>query len=1587
MKTIKLILPILLFALMSHASTSLAEDTDIYSGLSGAAGIPNVLMVMDTGANFSANAATPCAAYGSGGAPSLGGTGGGVEQCALVDAIESLPLGKVNIGLMVNNGNNFTDGAAAGVGPCIGTYGGCLLKPLTLMDADGKSALISFIKSWDSSGSNSATKFIIKSGGDRTGSNMQEAWAYYTGKIGLSGKDYVTNILSSGCQKNFIINIGNSFSNSGGPGDTAGSDPNNSSTGLPSAQVAATAAQQLKLTDTITFNESTCGVTSLVAGDSASDWSENWADEWARYMHATDGSSTREEIQKITTYTIGVINNGANTCKPDYPALLTNMARYGGGKYFQTGNAAEVKNALLKILNEVQAVNSVFSASSLPVSVNAQGTYLNQIYMGMFRPDETGAPRWVGNMKQYSFIATRGADYLITLSLGDSLGAAAISSGGTGFISPNAVSYWTCGGSPQVRACSPVADPTAGFWKNNPQSAGGAFDLPDGELVEKGGAAQVMRLASLTADYTTTAGLSTNPRKLYTYCPSGASCNTALTHVSNAFATTNADITATMFGSSSSLIVSSIVRTGTTALVTTAATHGYADGASVTISGAIESEYNVTQAINYANPHSATTFTITGLPDYPPTLSTGTYTASLHNSTTKAITGVSVATSTTANANACTSGTIPNINCVRVTATVPSHGYSNSDPVVIAGVSPAQYSGTFTIANVTTDTFTYDVPVTPTSPSVNAYSVKLPTPASKTVTEIKKVTGNCTVFATGHGYSNGASVTISGNTVWNGTYTVASAAANTFQITLNCNSTGTGGNVVLDTPTISIAAGNISRASATASTATSVAASAVTHNTTYTLAYVSGSGSSESQYVTSGGSRSVVATCSSGATCATFTFPLDTTVFSTTLTTSSPTVALSGAPVAIAAGKITRSGTTATVTNVAAASAFATGQYIDIGVSGAAVGTESAYLSPADGWQITCHAAGCDTSFTFGPVTLSPTTPATTTSSMRVYQGSTPPDKDPLIKWVRGEDNFGDEESLCPPGSTAGVGNCPDPKVTVRPSFHGDVLHSRPVAINYGGTIGVVVYYGANDGVYRAVNGNQTNPDGSSLPVPGSELWGFIPTDFFGNLNRQRTNSPLLQMPSTPTGIAPTPEKKNYFADGSTSVYQLLNADGTTHTAYIYLAMRRGGDFIYALNVSTPTSPVFLWKLDPSGLTTSAGFTSSTDFAELGQTWSAPKVALIKGYNDGNGHAKPVMIFGGGYSTTQDEGYDSTGASFTASPSADSRGRGIFIVDAATGALVWRATYGASPNCTTATTPKCACAGVDTLPGNCTLSEMTYSIPSDITLMDRDNDGYIDRLYAVDVGGNVWRVDLQREGNTTHNTPDYWKVNQVASLGDGGAGNPRRKFFFPPDVLPTTAFDAVIAGSGDREHPLSSTATRDRIYVLKDLPGNDGSSLTTIVNGHLFDATSVAYDAAALGSNGTTTPNKGFFKDHLAGEKVVNAPLTVAGYTYYGTNQPSASDSCSANLGIAKGYRLNPLTGAATYTVYDGGGLPPSPVAGVVNVTVTGEQSQSSVPFCIGCGGDTTCTGSDCESALGGAKPTINVPTTRRRTYWYQEVD
>ncbi|GAB2581280.1 hypothetical protein GCM10027034_10580 [Ramlibacter solisilvae] len=1514
MKKIQLLMLLLAGALMGYSSSLRAEDTDIYVDNSTNGGVPNVLFVMDTGANFSSSAAVPCTAYATGGAPSLGNTAGGIEQCALVDTIQALPDGVVNIGILVNNNNNFgTDtrstADAAYHETCMGTYGGCVIRKLTFMDAAGKASLVNFIKSWKTSGSNSTTEFNVKSGGDRTAGMMQEAWAYYNGKIGMSGKSYSPSILASGCQKNFVLFIGNSFNTSGTPADTGTESPYNGAYGMTHAQTGATADQKLKISETVTFNPATCSVTTLNAGTNASDWSENWGDEWARIMYQQDGGTNdMENAQNIKTYTIGVVNDAS--CKPDYPALLTTMAKYGGGKYFKTSNAEDLKNALQTVLNEVQAVNSVFSSASLPVSVNAEGTYLNQIYLGMFRPDATAAPRWMGNLKQYQLVKNSSG----VLVMGDKNGNPAISSSGTGFISPNAVSFWT------KKDTASLPDSAGGFWKNDrkgvPESG---YDSPDGEVVEKGGVAQQLRLESLTADFSTTEGSTTNPRRMYTYCPAGTSCNAALTDSSNAFATTNAGIPASAFGASTTLPIVSIVRTGTTATVTTSGAHGFSSGTSVTISGAGQADYNVTQAVTVT---SATTFTISGLTDFPTTPTAGTYTVSSSPVGAVSVTSMSRTTSTSGGKNTET---------VTVTTSGP-HGFTTSSNVSVTGAGQASYnySGTPT-AVLSATSFTYDVSVEPRTPAANTYQVQLsPTtyPAMSNVSLANPAQGEVSgTTSTAHRLHVGQTVTISnvsdGNgSKYPGTFTVSAVpSATTFSLTggpTNLkNQSGITATITPDTTAQTVS--TLTRAATTDSATATVtgmpsgwfgAASGDTK--IVNISKSSGSSTNESAYVAS---NATITCVNSG--CTSFTYTITVTPAATA--TGSIVAGLTGASSAsLAAGAITRSGATATVTGVTAGT-FTNGQTVYINASGSALSSESAYVGQ---WTISCTSP-CST-FTFGPVTQSPATPATG-SNMIAYSGSTPPDKNTLIRWIRGEDNFGDEKG---PGGT----------VTARPSVHGDVLHSRPLVVNYGDSRGMVVFYGANDGVYHAVNGNQTGNIGS-VPA-GGELWSLVLPEHYGQFNRLRLNSPELKFPTTTLASA---QPKNYFVDGPTAAYQKIAADGTIDRAYIYLTMRRGGRFIYAIDVSNPASPTVMWRIS----------SGTSGFEELGQTWSRPRLAMVEG---GGLNTTPVLIFGGGYDAAED----------SEPPTADTMGRGIFVVNALTGALIWQA----NSTCTTSATCR-------------NTSGMNYAIPSDVAFVDRNGDGYTDKLYVGDLGGNIWRVDIKAAS-----TAD-WTVTKLAALGCASgacsSGSTPRKFFFPPAVLSvgksgvTGSFDAISLPSGDREHPLKSAASgssyfvNDKFFMVMDT----GTTITPVTNNvnltNLFNATSTAYD-------GTVS---GFYINFTTGEKGVNAPLATNGQIFFATNRPmDRAATCAANLGEARGYAVSPFLGTKTSSLIDGGGLPPGAVTGLVEYTdpVTGKKEEERI--CIGCVAN--CTGSGC-SALENNPPPPPAASNLRRTYWYRK--
>lgn len=172
-------------------------------------------------------------------------------------------------------------------------------------------------------------------------------------------------------------------------------------------------------------------------------------------------------------------------------------------------------------------------------------------------------------------------------------------------------------------------------------------------------------------------------------------------------------------------------------------------------------------------------------------------------------------------------------------------------------------------------------------------------------------------------------------------------------------------------------------------------------------------------------------------------------------------------------------------------------------------------------------------------------------------------DRTSLIDWIRGANTL---------KSATVTGDNPDGLTTsVRGYVHGDVLHSRPAVINYNrynDDRDIMVYYGSNDGIFHAVKGGQNDAD-------GVEKWGFIPSEFFPYLKRLRDASPTISSSAT----------KPYFADGPIGIYQYdANNDGKYNSTdgdkvYIYIGMRRGDRSYYALDVSDPDNPRFLWKI------------------------------------------------------------------------------------------------------------------------------------------------------------------------------------------------------------------------------------------------------------------------------------------------------------------------------------------------------------------------------------------------------------------------
>jgi len=495
----------------------------------------------------------------------------------------------------------------------------------------------------------------------------------------------------------------------------------------------------------------------------------------------------------------------------------------------------------------------------------------------------------------------------------------------------------------------------------------------------------------------------------------------------------------------------------------------------------------------------------------------------------------------------------------------------------------------------------------------------------------------------------------------------------------------------------------------------------------------------------------------------------------------------------------------------------------------------------------------------------------------------------------------------------------------------GDPLHSIPHLVTYGGTNAspdITVYYGDNQGFVHGIDG-----------ATGVEEFAFIPEALLPNLKTFYENSESSDHPYGMDG-AVTTWVKDVNGDG-----QIVAADGDH--VYLYVGMRRGGRNYYALDVTNRAAPQMLWSITGG----------SGDFAELGQSWSKP----VKTKVQINNSTKDVLIFSAGYDESQDD--------YT-SRTVDTMGRAVYIVDATTGALLWSAGHDNS--------------------FSLELTDMDYSIPSEMRVIDVNGDGLADQMYVGDMGGQVWRFDINNGANT-----NALVTGAVIADLAGSSSADNRRFYHAPDVSVlsegTSKNLMIVIGSGFQAHPLNQIID-DRLYVLKspdvyEKPtsytklteaGVGANGLYDATDNHLGHVSAVNTLAQQTAAFSALAASSGWYiRLSGTGEKVLATSTTVAGEIFVTTYEPtSTSTGCTVSAGTPWLYHMD-VSNATPVKNYDGIGLDTELTAPDRRVQLQTPALPPSPQRLRIDGQDIICVGTECE--------TITSAETLIKTYWIEE--
>jgi len=261
------------------------------------------------------------------------------------------------------------------------------------------------------------------------------------------------------------------------------------------------------------------------------------------------------------------------------------------------------------------------------------------------------------------------------------------------------------------------------------------------------------------------------------------------------------------------------------------------------------------------------------------------------------------------------------------------------------------------------------------------------------------------------------------------------------------------------------------------------------------------------------------------------------------------------------------------------------------------------------------------------------------------------------------------------------------------PTVLGDIVHSKPFYL--ADATNPTIFVGANDGMLHAINSTD-----------GTERWAYVP-------------SMLLSKMKT---LAANPYTHDYFVDGQIAVGNAT----TSGTRILVGTLGAGGKGLFALNIDGTTgltastnqqaADKALWEITPTTLNYGSpqnndGTANATAYSNLGYTYGTPQLKTINIGTNATPVPLRVVIIGNGYNNGGD--YQSY----------------LYIINAANGKLV-------------------KAIKADSTSANATgtaVTDGTAASPNGLfnsVAFDSNADGYVDRVYAGDLNGTMWKFDL-----------------------------------------------------------------------------------------------------------------------------------------------------------------------------------------------------------------------------------------------------